>query len=76
MTLPLEIRLTPVLGSILSRTRDIQIRQECVDDTTTMPIETSDVTELEIERRFNQQYVYGTQLLAPNHYLSSIARRR
>ena len=41
-----------------------------------MPIEVTDVTELEIERRFNQQYVYGTQLLAPDHYLSSIARKR
>ncbi|MFD1586115.1 hypothetical protein ACFR9U_03910 [Halorientalis brevis] len=41
-----------------------------------MPIEVPDVTELEIERRFNQQYVYGMQLLAPDHYLSSIAREQ
>lgn len=41
-----------------------------------MATELTDITELEIERRLNRQYVYGTELLPPNHYRSSIARDR
>ncbi|MFB6178573.1 MAG: hypothetical protein ABEI77_02480 [Halorientalis sp.] len=41
-----------------------------------MQVEIPDVTELEAHRRFSQQYVYGTKLLPPNHYRSSIGRDR
>jgi hypothetical protein len=41
-----------------------------------MAVEVSTVAELEFERRFTRQYVYGRKLLPPDHYRSSIARER
>lgn len=38
-----------------------------------MAIEVSDVAELEFQRRFTTQYVYGRTLLPPDHYRSSLA---
>ena len=41
-----------------------------------MSIEVTDIAELEIERRFSRRYVYGTTLLPPSHYRSSLAREQ
>jgi len=41
-----------------------------------MAIEIRDVTELEAHRRLTDQYVYGTKLLPPDHYRSSLGRER